>query len=38
MKLVLYSEKSPGKGEALALDDTLLQQAWQDFVPYRDAQ
>jgi S1-C subfamily serine protease len=38
VKLVLYSEKSPSKGETLVLDDTLLQQAWQDFAPYRDAQ
>jgi hypothetical protein len=37
VKLVLYSEKAPGKGETLVLDDTPLQQAWQDFEPYRDA-
>ena len=38
VKLVLYSEKSPNKGETLVLDDTLLQQAWQDLATYRDAQ
>jgi hypothetical protein len=37
VKLVLYSEKSPDKGDTLVLDDTMLQQAWQDFAPFRDA-
>ena len=37
VKLVLYSEKSPEKGDTLVLDDTMVQQAWQDFAPYRDA-
>ena len=38
MKLVLYSEKSPEKGDTLVLDDTMLQPAWQDFTASRDAQ
>ena len=38
VQLVLYSEKSPDKGDTLVLDDTMLQQAWQDFAPFRDAQ
>ncbi len=37
VKLVLYSEKSTDKGDTLVLDDTMVQQAWQDFAPYRDA-
>ena len=37
VKLVLYSEKSPNKGETLVLEDTLLQEAWQDFAPFRGA-
>jgi hypothetical protein len=37
VKLVLYSEKSPDRGDTLVLDDTMLQQAWQDFAPTRDA-
>jgi len=35
VKLVLYSEKAPDKGDTVVLDDTLLQQAWQDFAPSR---
>ncbi len=35
VKLVLYSEKSPDKGETVVLDGTLLQQAWLDVAPAR---
>ena len=35
VKLVLYSEKSPDKGDTVVLDDTLLKHAWQDFAPSR---
>ena len=37
LKLVLYSEKSPNKGDTLVLDNTMLQQAWQDFTTVRGA-
>jgi hypothetical protein len=36
VRLVLYSQKSPGKGETLGVDGKLLEQIWQDFAPYRD--
>ena len=32
VKLVLYSEKSPDKGDTVVLDDALLKLAWEDFV------
>jgi hypothetical protein len=38
VRLVLYSKKSPDKGDTLVLDDTLVQQAWQDFATSRGAQ
>lgn len=34
-RLVLYTEKTPDKGDPLAIDATTLQKAWQDFAPYR---
>ena len=37
VKLVLYSEKSPDKGETLVLDATLLRPAWEDFTPSPEA-
>jgi hypothetical protein len=37
VKLVLYSEKEPAKGETRIVDPKLLQQVWQDFAPYRAA-
>jgi hypothetical protein len=35
VKLVLYSEKDPQKGDTRVVDPKVLQQAWQDFAPYR---
>ncbi len=35
VKLVLYSEKEPEKGDTRAVDAKVLQQIWQDFAPYR---
>jgi hypothetical protein len=35
VKLVLYSEKEPAKGDTLVVDPKLLQQVWQDLAPYR---
>ena len=35
VKLVLYSEKEPGKGDTRVVDPKVLEQVWQDFAPYR---
>jgi hypothetical protein len=35
VKLVLYSEKEPQKGDTRVVDPKVLQQVWQDFAPYR---
>ena len=35
VKLVLYSEKEPEKGDSRVVDPKLLQQIWDDFAPYR---
>jgi S1-C subfamily serine protease len=35
VKLVLYSEKEPEKGDTRMIDPKVLQQIWQDFTPYR---
>ena len=35
VKLVLYSEKEPEKGDTRVVDPKVLQQIWQDFAPYR---
>ena len=35
VKLVLYSEKEPEKGETRMIDANVVQQIWQDFAPYR---
>jgi S1-C subfamily serine protease len=35
VKLVLYSEKEPEKGDTRPVDPKVLQQIWQDFAPYR---
>ena len=37
VRLVLYSEKEPGKGDSRPVDAKVLQQIWQDFAPYRAA-
>ena len=35
VKLVLYSEKEPAKGDTRLVDPKVLQQIWQDFAPSR---
>lgn len=35
VKLVLYSEKEPDKGDTRVIDPKVIQQIWQDFEPYR---
>jgi Trypsin-like peptidase domain len=35
VKLLLYSEKEPAKGDTRVVDPKLIQQIWQDFAPYR---
>jgi S1-C subfamily serine protease len=35
VKLVLYSEKEPEKGDTRVVDPSVVQQIWQDFAPYR---
>ena len=36
VKLLLYSEKEPDKGEARAIDPKVIDQVWQDFAAFRD--
>ena len=38
VKLVLYSEKEPEKGDTRVVDPKVVQQIWQDFTPYRAPQ
>ena len=35
VKLVLYSEKEPEKGDTRVVDPKVVQQIWEDFAPYR---
>jgi S1-C subfamily serine protease len=35
VKLTLFSEKDPDKGDTRVVDPKILQQIWQDFAPYR---
>ena len=35
VKLVLYSDKEPEKGDVRVVDPTALQEIWQQFAPYR---
>lgn len=35
VKLLIYSEKEPEKGETRVVDPDVVQQFWQDFAPYR---
>ena len=35
VRLVLYSEKDPEKGDTQIVDPSVVQQIWQDFAPYR---
>ena len=37
VKLELYSEKDPEKGDARIVDAKIVEQIWQDFEPYRTA-
>jgi hypothetical protein len=37
VKVVLYSEKEPEKGDARVVDPRVVQQIWQDFALYRAA-
>jgi hypothetical protein len=37
VKLVLYSEKEPEKGDTQVVDAKVIQQIWQDFAPYRSS-
>jgi S1-C subfamily serine protease len=37
VKLVLYSEKDPGKGDTRIVDPKIVQALWDDFAPYRAA-
>ena len=37
VKLVLFSEKEPDKGETRVVDPKVIEQIWQDFAPYRGA-
>jgi len=37
VKLVLYSEKEPEKGDTVVADASVVQRIWQDFEPYRTA-
>jgi S1-C subfamily serine protease len=36
VKLLLYSEKEPERGDTRVVDLKVIQQIWQDFAPYRD--
>jgi hypothetical protein len=37
VKVVLYSEKEPEKGDTRVVDPKIVQRIWQDFEPYRAA-
>ena len=37
VKLVLFSEKDPEKGDQRVVDPGVLEQIWNDFTPYRSA-
>jgi hypothetical protein len=37
VKLVLFSEKAPDKGDSKVVDPGVLEQVWRDFAPYRAA-
>lgn len=36
VRLVLFSEKTPERGDARIVDAKLVQQIWQDFAPFRE--
>ena len=35
VKLTLFSEKDPEKGDLRIIDPKIVEQIWQDFAPYR---
>jgi hypothetical protein len=35
VRLVLYSEKEPERGDEKVIAPTVIQKVWQDFAPYR---
>jgi S1-C subfamily serine protease len=35
VKLMMYSDKEPGKGDTRVVEPRVVQQIWQDFEPYR---
>jgi S1-C subfamily serine protease len=35
VKLTLFSDKAPGKGDTRVIDPKIVEQIWQDFAPYR---
>jgi hypothetical protein len=35
VKLVIYSDKAPGKSDTRVVEPRVIQQIWQDFEPYR---
>jgi S1-C subfamily serine protease len=37
VKLVMYSEKEPDKGDSRVVDPAIVRQVWEDFAPYRAA-
>jgi hypothetical protein len=37
VKLTLYSDKAPEKGDSRVVDPKVLERIWQDFAPYRAA-
>ena len=37
MKLTLFSDKAPEKGDTRVIDPKILQQIWHDFAPFRAA-
>jgi hypothetical protein len=37
VKLTLYSEKEPEKGDTKVVEPRVVEQIWQDFEPYRSA-
>lgn len=37
VRLTLFSDKAPEKGDTRAIDPKIVQQIWQDFAPYRAA-
>jgi len=38
VRLTLYSNKEPDKGDTRTIDSKVIQQVWDDFAPYRAAQ